>query len=181
MNPNVEVFYLINNNMSNPFFDVLLPNLTNLGGFACLSIICLIALILSYKNIFNLRKFYTLVKLCCASLLITTAIVLVLKLAFTQPRPYLVLDNVNVLAASLDPNSFPSGHTSSTLSIVTVLLLKSKEYFERYKLIDCLLIIFALLIAVSRIYIGMHYPFDVLVGGVIGMIVGVLVSRYLEI
>ena len=178
---NVELFYLINNGLSNPVFDVIMPHISDMGGFSTLSIICLIALILTWKNIFNLGKFYNLAKLCAISLLITTAIVFCLKVGFSQPRPYLVLDNVNVLTHSIDPNSFPSGHTSSTFSIVTVLVIKSKEYFEKYKLIKCILIIFAILIAISRIYVGLHYPFDVMVGGLVGMVVGVATCKYLKI
>ena len=64
---------------------------------------------------------------------------------------------------------------------MTVLFLKAKKYFSRYNLIKCLCVIYCILIPFSRIYIGMHYPFDVLVGGVIGMVCGVVVCRYLEV
>jgi len=178
---NVELFYFINNGLSNPILDVILPNITELGGFESLGIICLIALIITRKNFYGLGKFYPLVKLCAVSLIVTTAIVFCLKVSFRHPRPYMVLDHVNVLAQTVDPNSFPSGHTSSTLSIVTVLVIKSKEYFEKYRLINGILIIFALLIALSRIYVGLHYPIDVMVGGLVATAVGILVCRYLKV
>lgn len=181
MDLNTEIFYLINNGLSNHYLDFIMPHVSDAGGFATLSVICLILFVITRKNIFNLGKYYNLVKLCIFSLIIMFLITLPLKLAFNQPRPYLVLEHVNILTSSLDPNSFPSGHTATTVSIVTVLVLKSKDYFKKYKLINCLLIIFALTIGISRIYIGMHYPFDVLAGGVIGMVSGVLACKILKV
>ena len=49
MNLNVDLFYLINNNMANPVFDAIMPVLSNFGGFVTLLAICIAAiLILKY-------------------------------------------------------------------------------------------------------------------------------------
>ena len=180
MNVNVDLFYFINNGLSNPYFDFIMPHITDIGGLAFYAVVLAILLLLSWKDIFGLGKYFTLVKLCVASLILTVVITAGAKLFFSQPRPYLVLEHVNVLTATMDPNSFPSGHTATTLSTMTVLFLSAKRYFTRYNLVKCFCVVFSILIAFSRIYIGMHYPFDVLVGGVIGLACGVLTCKYLK-
>ena len=181
MNINVEVFYLINNGMSNPVFDFIMPNITNFGGLAVIAVLFAILLILSRKNIFNLGKYYGLVKIIALAIIISVIITAPLKLLFNLPRPYLVLDHVHVLTSSTDPNSFPSGHSSTTASVVTATILKSKDYFENYKLISIGLVVFLFVIAFSRIYIGMHFPLEVIVGCVIGIVSGVLAVKILKV
>ena len=51
----------------------------------------------------------------------------------------------------------------------------SKNY---YKLIDVALIIFAIIIPFSRMYVGVHYPGDVLAGAVIGIVGALVINRY---
>lgn len=181
MNVNVDILYLINNGFSNPYFDLIMPHLSDAGGLTFYAIVLAILLILCWKNVFGLGKYWGLVKLCSASLILTVIITACAKLFFSQPRPFLVLDHVRVLTSSVDPNSFPSGHSATTLSTMTVLFLNAKKYFTRYNLVKCLCVIYCILIPFSRIYIGMHYPFDVLVGGVIGMVCGILVWKYLKV
>ena len=68
MNVNVELFYLINNNMANPLFDVIMPPLTDLGGFVSLLLICIAAiLILKY---FKNEKYLKIAKLCLFALVL---------------------------------------------------------------------------------------------------------------
>ena len=181
MDANIELFYLINNGLSNPYLDFAMPPLSDIGGLTFYAVVLAVLLIMSWKDVFGLGKYGGLVRLCGASLILTVAITAGAKLLFSQPRPSLVLEHVHVLTSSVDPNSFPSGHTATTLSTMTVLFLNVKKYFSRYNLIRCLCVIYCVLIPFSRIYIGMHYPFDVLVGGVIGMACGVVVCRYLEV
>lgn len=181
MDANIELFYLINNGFSNPYLDFIMPPLSDAGGLTFYAIVLAILLIMSWKDIFGLGRYWGLIKLCSASLILTVIITASAKLLFSQPRPSLVLEHVHVLASSVDPNSFPSGHTATTLSTMTVLFLKAKKYFTHSNLIKCLCIAYCILIPFSRIYIGMHYPFDVLVGGAIGMVCGVVVCKYLKV
>lgn len=181
MDANIELFYLINNGLRNPYLDFLMPPLSDVGGLSFYAIILAILLIMSRKDVFGLGRYWGLVKLCSTSLILTVVITAGAKLFFSQPRPFLVLEHVHVLTSSVDPNSFPSGHTATTLSTMTVLFLKAKKYFTHYNLIKCLCIIYCVIIPFSRIYIGMHYPFDVLVGGVIGMVCGVVVCKSLKV
>lgn len=66
-----------------------------------------------------------------------------------------------------DSFSFPSGHAA--ISFAAAVVLSKKEPKWRW-----LFYLLAVLISLSRIYLGKHYPFDVLVGAVLGWVVGIL-------
>ena len=169
MSVNVDLFYFFNHNFQNPIFDAVMPVVTHFGGFKVLAVV-LIAIIL-YAH---LKGNIPLIAFLCSD--IVTAI---LKNIICEPRPFVTLDNVHLLIAEDDPLSFPSGHTTSTLSFVTFYVLNMKELAKRhYKLIDVALIIFAVVIPFSRLYVGVHFPGDVLAGAIIGIVGALVVNRY---
>lgn len=177
MNVNVDAFYFINNSLQNPFFDAVMPALSNAGGFLTLLALCILAVILS--NYLKREKCLEIAKLCLFALILSGIIAGCLKLCFHSPRPFTVLANVRQLVIPTEPNSFPSGHTSSTLAVVTVLVWK----LRKHKLICALLVLFAFLIGFSRVYVGVHYPLDVLTGAAVGIISGAIVlaiKKHLE-
>ena len=159
---NEDLFYFINHNLQNSVFDVIMPYITYLGGFEFVLLFCLIAILLCI--VFKNKDAKRIALLCLLSLVIAAGIGFILKHIFTQPRPFILLNNVRVLVTELDPNSFPSGHTLSTFSVVGFLALKTKN-----KLWAVLLIVWGLLVGFSRIYVGVHMPLDVLAGIAVGM------------
>ena len=160
--------------MANPLFDAIMPPLSDCGGFVTLLVICiLVILVLRY---FKKEKYYQIAKLCLYALILAGIIAACLKLTFHSPRPFTVLDHVRQLTVPSEPNSFPSGHTASTLSIITILAWKLREH----KIVAALLVVFAVLVGFSRIYCGVHYPFDVLVGAIVGVVSGVVVLKFLD-
>jgi undecaprenyl-diphosphatase len=68
-----------------------------------------------------------------------------------------------------DTGSMPSSHSANhfAISIFIILLFSKKPKYIKYSLF-----IWALLVAYSRVYCGVHYPSDVLVGGLIGSLLG---------
>ena len=171
MSLNIDLFYFINNGFANPVFDMIMPHLSDCGGFVSLLVICVLAILVlrHYKR----QKYLEIAKMCLYALVLSGIIAACLKLAYHSPRPFTVLENVRQLTIPTEPNSFPSGHTSSTFSVVSVLVWTLRENV----VVVCLLVLFAFLVGFSRIYVGVHYPFDVLVGAVVGVVSGVVVLK----
>ena len=75
------------------------------------------------------------------------------------------VDNIVVSTADLDPDmSFPSGHATATSSFFTTLAIRIRK-----PLAIALSALFVLLVMLSRLYLGVHYPTDVLTGLAIGV------------
>lgn len=172
MNPDIELFYFINHNLQNPLFDMIMPILCDAGGFVTLLCLCILAILLLRH--FKKERYLEIAKLCLLALLLTGLIAGSLKLLINEPRPFTVLANVRQLVIPTEPNSFPSGHTASTLSIVTVLVWK----LRKTKWLVFLLVLFGVLVSFSRIYVGVHYPHDVLAGALVGILSGVAVLKF---
>jgi undecaprenyl-diphosphatase len=90
-----------------------------------------------------------------------------LKRATSRPRPFMRSDAIHRAADVLDEYSFPSGHTLHAVSFTVIAL-------AYYPFLAGLLIPFALLVAVSRPVLGLHYPSDVLAGATIGAVLATL-------
>lgn len=96
---------------------------------------------------------------------------ILIKPAFARIRPYEVIDGLILLVEKQRDFSFPSGHSCASFAAATAL----SKHLPRRAFI-CLLSL-AALIAVSRLYVGAHYPSDVLGGILIGVLAGRLAGR----
>lgn len=92
-----------------------------------------------------------------------------LKNYVARVRPYEVVDGLTSLLGPVGEWSFPSGHASSGFA-AAVAIYKSRP---RRVGIPCLIL--AALLAWSRLYVGVHYPSDVIGGAVIGALLGLIV------
>lgn len=174
---NVELFYFFNHAFQNPILDSIMPIFTHFGGFKFLVLI-LIAVLL-YAKISRRETLKKIAIIALVTLLFSGAIAFVLKHIVHEPRPFMTLDNVHLLITEDDLNSFPSGHTTSTVAVVTALILNMKELAKKYYwIIDIALIIFAILIPFSRMYVGVHYPGDILAGAIIGLFGALLINHF---
>lgn len=176
-NVNVDLFYFFNHNLQHPFLNMVLPHLTHVGGFIWMCVIVIVIIVYArHKNKTTLKKVAI---LALIALLFSDLIVYCLKHLVNEPRPFITLDNVNLLISEDDPFSFPSGHTTSTFAVVGVFVLNMKDLVKRhYNLVNIALIIFAVLIPFTRMYVGVHYPGDVLAGVIIGISGALLVNHY---
>lgn len=89
------------------------------------------------------------------------AVYKVLKKVTSRPRPYAVHPRILQAGAVLDRYSFPSGHTLHAVCFSTIAI----HYFPELAVI---LLPFAMLVALSRPVLGLHYPSDVVAGALIG-------------
>ncbi len=88
-----------------------------------------------------------------------------LKNIVARPRPYKVIENLTILIPEPGEFSFPSGHTSSSFAAGMVLYLMLPRKYGIPAMI------LAFLIGISRLYIGVHYPTDVIGGMVMGVLI----------
>jgi membrane-associated phospholipid phosphatase len=109
----------------------------------------------------------------------TMLISFVAKIAFHQPRPYLYfnsLDRAEELGSIQDYDfhsaftSFPSGHTMAAFAFFTIFV-----FLFNHKLIELLLFFLAVLVAISRIYLGQHFLADVAAGAFLGSMIAFIV------
>lgn len=84
-----------------------------------------------------------------------------------RARPYSVNGEILLTVRALDEFSFPSGHTMHAVGFSVVLLSYHPEW-------SVVILPFTVLVALSRLVLGLHYPSDVLVGAAIGAGVGLL-------
>ncbi|WP_221061512.1 phosphatase PAP2 family protein [Methanobrevibacter arboriphilus] len=160
-----------------------MPIITDIGSTAVVFTISIILLIFGvFKKNIKLRR---LAIIGLIAFIITVIIIFTLKVLVEEPRPFIVLKYVNLLIIELDPYSFPSGHSGNIFALATAFGLNwtLKIRGKQFKLAWILYPI-ALLASFSRVYIGVHYPFDILIGGLIGIFGGLLatfiVNRYLN-
>lgn len=144
--------YWIQEVLRNPVFDILFLGLTYLVEKGIIPIILCVILLMIRKT----RKigFF----LLCVLALSTLLNMVVLKNLFERARPYNIHSFLDPLVI-MDDYSFPSGHTCGAFSVYFGL----KDYLDKKKRI--ILCIIASLSALSRMYLGVHYPTDV-VGGI---------------
>lgn len=83
-----------------------------------------------------------------------------------RERPYITHCVIECASAPLDRYSFPSGHTMHAVCFTVMLA----SYFPAWAGV---LAVVALLIALSRVILGLHYPTDVAAGAVLGAVLGV--------
>ena len=88
-----------------------------------------------------------------------------LKNYLVRQRPYILYDDIRCGSPPLDEYSFPSGHTLHAVSFSVIAI----GYFPE---LAGILVPFMLLVALSRVVLGLHYPSDVLAGAVIGFALG---------
>jgi undecaprenyl-diphosphatase len=92
-----------------------------------------------------------------------------LKLRTSRPRPCQVYAAISAAAPALDRFSFPSGHTLHAVSLSLVATTGFPELAGA-------LFPFAVLVALSRPVLGLHYPSDVLAGAILGGLVAQVAS-----
>ncbi len=95
-----------------------------------------------------------------------TAYAVVKKLA-SRPRPFAALPGVVRLIAPPDEFSFPSGHTAGAFVMLSVV-------GHALSVLAVPLALLACLVGLSRVYLGVHYPSDVLAGAALGSASGIL-------
>lgn len=153
----MNILKLIHDNLQNYMLDRIMPFITSLGNLGLVWIVISIILIS--------RKRYRTIGLLCISAIVLNTIVGegILKNLIQRPRPFVSMPAVHLLIDKPTSFSFPSGHTSISFAVAGIIWSQLKKYRLYAILLACL-------IAFSRLYLFVHYPYDVLGGIVQGLI-----------
>lgn len=144
-----------------PFLDQAMPFISSLGNVGAIWIVLAAILLLIPKT----RRVGGIVAFALVFDFLFCNVIL--KNLFARIRPYDVNTTVQLLIPKPRDFSFPSGHTAAAFAAAFALL------FAREKKLWIPVLIFALLIAFTRLYLYVHYPTDILGGILIGLLAGV--------
>ncbi|MFZ5944820.1 MAG: phosphatase PAP2 family protein [Bacillota bacterium] len=159
----ITTFFILNRSWKCLATDLLMPIITNFGG--AIWSITLSVILLASKNSF----WHKLGVHLAASLLISHLIVQLCKKFLPRRRPYQALQNVYTGPKLYKDASFPSGHSTAAFCTATV-------FSTILPTLSILFFLFAFLVAVSRVYLGMHYPTDIIVGAILGIATAVFMA-----
>ena len=150
----------------NPILDNLMIFITSLGNGGMIWIVATIALLIPKKT----RKAGIMsAAALLGSLIINNNIV---KNIVQRPRPFVTFTDLQIIIPTPSEFSFPSGHTSSSFAAAAVF------YRHLPKKLGLPAVILAGLIGFSRLYVGVHYPTDVIAGVLMGILLSYL-AEYL--
>ena len=153
-----KILYLINDSFSNPVFDLFFITITNEDLWAIPVIIGV--LILAFKG--GNRARIAIGIILFANGLTDLTVVEVIKPAIARLRPSHALgDSINVLIGKGGKYGFVSAHAANIFCATTIL----SYFYDQWKRP---LLFLALSVSISRVYVGVHYPGDVLFGGLYG-------------
>lgn len=116
----------------------------------------------------NEKKIFAEIVTVVTSMGIAWFISFIIKIITHVPRPFLAHPSHQLLFLYGGYNSFPSGHATVFFALATALY-----YYNRGA--GVVFYICAIFISLSRVAAGIHYPIDIIVGAMIGIIVGRLV------
>ena len=143
-----------------PVLDKFMTSVTKLGNAGIFWIILTVLFLLIPK----MRK--TGVVMAAALIIDLLLCNVLLKNLVARTRPYDVNTGIQLLVAKLRDYSFPSGHTAASFASVTALYLSGERR------IWIIALVISCLIAVSRLYLYVHYPTDILGGIIFGCLSG---------
>jgi undecaprenyl-diphosphatase len=158
-------FHFFNSTIKNTVLDILLAYITRLGEDLTIILVSI------FLIIFGKKKEKKVSILIFVTLLIARLSVLILKRITHRPRPSFVYENVHLIGHPIF-SSFPSGHTTLATAICVILCFKYARFSAIY-------IALTILAGISRIYVGQHYPSDVIAGFILGSCIAFTVL-YLE-
>jgi undecaprenyl-diphosphatase len=165
----LALFRLGNETLANPVGDVLFPFITNPRNFYIPMALAALAL-----AVFGKKRGILVVLLAAAAIAAGDQLSsFVVKPLVGRIRPCTVLEHVRLLVPCGPGKSFPSSHAVNNFAVAFVV----SRYYRRAA---PYIFAWAALVAYSRVYIGVHYPSDVLGGALLGCCIGWLLVLLFE-
>ena len=157
-----DILLWIQDNLRAGWLDPIMKFITYLANGGALWIaICVLLLIL--------KKTRTTGLVCSISLASTFLLNnIILKNVVARTRPYEAIEELNRIIGAQSDYSFPSGHSGASFAVAVVIFMEMPKKYGVPALI------LAALIALSRLYVGVHYPSDVIAGILTGTVYAVI-------
>lgn len=168
MNLDGGFLLFLQESVRNPVLDKIMIFITSLGDKGMIWILATVLLLIPKKT----RKagMVSAVALL-GSLLFNNMLI---KNIVQRPRPYVTLEDLRIIIPRPFEYSFPSGHSSSSFAAAV------SFYRLLPKKLGIPAIVLAGLIAFSRLYVGVHYPTDVLAGALMGIVLSYFAQYLVE-
>lgn len=173
INIDITLFYLINTSLENPITNFIMPIITNSDNWLIIYLIIIFKLIHYFDK--TTKKRYLKGFLFATTMLIGVGLTDfitagILKEQVSRLRPCHSLENINLIINCGSGKSFPSAHASNNFFLATFL----SKYFSKYKLS---FFIIAFLVAISRVFVGVHFPLDIIFGGILGFLMAYMIIK----
>ncbi|MDQ5954218.1 MAG: hypothetical protein QG583_146 [Patescibacteria group bacterium] len=173
---NETIFYFFYNLAhQSTFFDQIVTFIAE--PFGDIVIVSAVTFLLFHHEIFGkkhptaeLKRKWKEIILVFFTALVARGITEVLKYSIQAERPFVKLQGVQSLFLETDP-AFPSGHATFFMGLAVAIYLTHKKT-------GYIFIFFALLIGLARVIAGVHFPIDILVGFILGILVPILVNNF---
>ena len=141
-----------------------------LGAFFAEYLGYVLVVVLVLFLIKNSKKYWgMLVRGFGAAILARFGITELIRFFWEKPRPF-VENHVHLLIDKVDQASFPSGHAAFFFALSTIIYFYNKKA-------GLLFFLASFLISISRVFSGVHWPSDILVGALVGIFSGWLVMK----
>lgn len=162
---NYKLFQAINQNAGHhPFLDGLMVFVTK-------DALIVFALVLLLMWFFGKDKYKYTVVFAAITGALGLFINFILGHIYYEPRPF-ITHHVHLLIQHAKDSSFPSDHTTGAFSLALAVL------WRKHRKIGIGMLLFAILTGISRVYVGHHYPFDVLASIIVALFASRLVYTF---
>lgn len=167
------LFIRINSGLANPFFDLIMPFARYPMNWAPLYVFLAAFALLNFKSKGAWWILFFIVTIPLTDMTGTY----IFKKGFERIRPCGDPDfyfHVRLLADRCSTGfSFISNHAANHFGLATFFYLTTRPLFKNWSLVA---FVWAAWIAIAQVYVGLHYPGDILAGAVIGLIFGTLTA-----
>ena len=165
----LTIFRVINSDLSNAVFDRLMPAITAPGPFLLFLAVGGIGLL-----VWGGRKGRVVVVMALLLFVVSYGVSELLKHWFQRPRPCQALEAARVLVScNGSPFSFPSSHATNATAQAVL-------FAYSYRILAIPLLLVAAAVGYSRVYVGVHYPADVVGGVLVGLICAAMFIRLMR-
>jgi undecaprenyl-diphosphatase len=167
MTLDTQLFYLLNNLAGqSPFFDRIIVFFASCLPYI---LVTLFLVLLFFSQYSKQEKWQIFLVVSISSLIARLGITELIRFFYHRPRPFLVLPVHQLLADT--SWSFPSGHATFFFAMATAVFLYNRK-------VGIVFFAAVILITVSRVITGIHYPSDIVGGAIIGIAVAYTTFYY---